>query len=184
METFKDGKFVISIYAVPIWKLLHAWDLTKLIQTRCSTCHPLSYGWLADGTRLYFELGLVGEEEEDPANGNKPGTYILSEDGTDLGGISPETGALQLNGYIHPKFIERHFLGQLPDGSDLFQDYAVPKGGPFSQLHPYLVVANPDPKTLKQFPLKFAFGRVVPSPSGKYWPIIISSVVGGVNSMI
>jgi hypothetical protein len=73
-----------------------------------------------------------------------------------------------LDGYIHPRFIERHFLGQLPDGSDLFQAYAVPQGGPFWQLHPYLVVANPDPKTLKQFPLPIAVGRVVPSPFGKY----------------
>ena len=59
-------------------------------------------------------------------------------------------------------------IGQLPDGSDLFLDHAVKKGGPFSELHPYLVVANSDPKAQKQFPLKFAIGRVVPSPSGKY----------------
>jgi hypothetical protein len=73
-----------------------------------------------------------------------------------------------LDGYIHPKYIERHFLGQLPDGSDLFLDHAVKKGGPFSQLHPYLIVANSDPKAQKQFPLKFAIGPVVSSPSGKY----------------
>jgi hypothetical protein len=167
-EAFKEGKFVVSVYAVPEWKLLHTWDLAKLMQTHCPDCNPLSYGWLADGKRLYIELGLAGDGEEDPSPASKPGTYLLSEDGADLGGISPQTGALQLDGYIHPNFIERHFLAQLSDGSDIFQDYAVKKGGPFSELHPYLIVANSDPKARKQFPLKFALGRVVPSPSGKY----------------
>ncbi len=167
-EMFKDGKFVVSIYAVPEWKLLHTWDLAKLMQTHCPDCNPLSYGWLADGKRLYTELGLAGEEDEDSSPASHPGTYFLSEDGADLGSVSPQTGALQLDGYIHPKYIERQFLGQLPDGSDLFLDHAVKKGGPFSELHPYLVVANSDPKAQKQFPLKFAIGRVVPSPSGKY----------------
>ena len=167
-EMFKDGKFVVSIYAVPEWKLLHTWDLAKLMQTHCPDCNPLSYGWLADGKRLYTELGLAGEEDEDSSPASHPGTYFLSEDGADLGSVSPQTGALQLDGYIHPKYIERQFLGQLPDGSDLFLDHAVKKGGPFSELHPYLVVANSDPKAQKQLPLKFAIGRVVPSPSGKY----------------
>jgi hypothetical protein len=167
-ESFKDGKFVVSIYAVPEWKLLHTWDLAKLMQTHCPACNPLSYGWLADGKRLYIELAFAGEEDEDSSPTSHPGTYFLSEDGADLGGVSPQTGALHLDGYIHPKYIERHFLGQLPDGSDLFLDHAVKKGGPFSELHPYLIVANSDPKAQKQFPLKFAIGPVVSSLSGKY----------------
>jgi hypothetical protein len=126
--------------------------------------HSLVLRVLADGKRLYFEF-TVNDHEEDV---NNPGTYLFSEDGADLGGISPQSGALQVNGFVHPKFVERHFLGQLPDGSDLFQDYAVKKGGPFSELHPYLIVANSDPKTQKQFPLKFAIGRAIPSPSRKY----------------
>src|SRR5229473_5661849 len=83
-EMFKDCKFVVSIYAVPEWKLLHTWDLAKLMQTHCPACNPLSYGWLADGKHLYIELGLAGEEEGDLASANTPGTYLLSEDGTDL----------------------------------------------------------------------------------------------------
>ncbi len=167
-EMFKDGKFVVSIYALPEWKLLHIWDLAKLMQTHCPACNPLSYGWLADGKHLYIELGLAGEEEGDLASANTPGTYLLSEDGTDPRSVSPQTGALQLPGYIQPKFIDRHFLGQLPDGSDLFQDYAVPKGGPFWNPKPFLIVAKPGSDSQKQFPLKFAIGRGFPSPSGKY----------------
>ncbi len=102
------------------------------------------------------------------ASANTPGTYLLSEDGTDPRSVSPQTGALQLPGYIQPKFIDRHFLGQLPDGSDLFQDYAVPKGGPFWNPKPFLIVAKPGSDSQKQFPLKFAIGRGFPSPSGKY----------------
>ena len=170
-QSFKD-KSIVSIYSVPEWKLLHTWDLNKLMQAHCPACTPVSYGWLADGKRLYFEFTVVGDAEEESTPANHPGTYLASEDGADLGEIPPQTGALQLDGYIHPKFIERHFLGQLPDGSNLFQDYAVKKGGPASELHPYLVVANSDPKILKQFPLKFVIGRAVPSPSGKYLAFI------------
>src|SRR5258706_2072506 len=64
-EMFKDGKFVVSIYAVPEWKLLHTWDLAKLMQSHCPDCNPLSYGWLAYGKRLYTELCLAGEDDED-----------------------------------------------------------------------------------------------------------------------
>lgn len=166
---FENGKIAVSIYAVPEWKLLHTWDLTKLAQTHCPLCDALSFGWFADGSRLFFELGLVGENEDEKGkSGNVPGTYIVSEDGTDLGSISPEVGSLQLAGYIHANFLDRHFLGQVPDGSDLFQDYAVPKGGPFGNPKPYLVISSPASKSQKQFPLKFAIGRVVLSLSGKY----------------
>jgi hypothetical protein len=166
-QSFKD-KYVVSIYSVPDWKLLCTWDLDKLLKAHCPACTPVTYGWLADGKRLYFEITEVGDGEEPESPANKPGTYLTSEDGADLGGIPQQTGALQLDGYVHPKFIERHFLGQLADGRDLFLDHAVKKGGPYSELHPYLIVANSDPEAQKQFPLKFAFGRAVPSPSGKY----------------
>jgi len=167
-ESFKEDKYVVSIYSVPEWKLLRTWDLNKLMQAHCPACTLLTYGWLADGKRLYFEITEVGDDEEATAPTNKPGTYLVSEDGADLGRVSPQTGAVPFEGYTHADFTEGHFLGQLPDGSDLFQDYAVKKGGPASELHPYLVIVHSNPKAEKQFPLKFAVGRVVPSPSGKY----------------
>ena len=170
--SYKEEKYVVSVYSVPDWKILHTWDLSKLMQAHCPACTPVSYGWLADGKRLYFEITEVGDDEDATAPTNKPGTYLASEDGTDLGGVSPQTVAVPFEGYIHAKFVEAHYLGQLPDGSNLFQDYAVKKGGPASELHPYLVIANSDPKAQKQFPLKFAIGRAVPAPSGKYLAFI------------
>jgi hypothetical protein len=97
---------------------------------------------------------------------------VLSEDGTDLGRVSPHTGGVPFDGYIPTKFAKGHFLGQLPDGSDIFLDYAVKKGGPASELRPYLRVESSDPKSPKQFPLKFTIGRAVPSASGKYLAFI------------
>jgi hypothetical protein len=167
-EFFKDDKYAVSIYSVPEWKLLHTWDLNKLMKSHCPACAPLTYGWLADGKRLYFEITEVGDDEDATSPMNKPGTYLVSEDGADLGHVSQQTGVVPFDGYVQANFAEGHFLGQLPDGSDLFQDYAVKKGGPASDLHPYLTVANLDRKSQKQFSLKFGIGRAIPSPSGKY----------------
>lgn len=167
-----NGKDVVSIYSVPEWKLLHTWDLDKLLKAHCPDCTPVTYGWLADGKRLCFEITEVGDDEEATTPANRPGTYLISEEGTDLGSISPQTGAVPIEGYIHANFIEPHFLGQLPDGANLFQDYAVKKGGPASNPLPYLVIANSDPKARKQFPLKFGVTRAVPSPSGMYLAFI------------
>lgn len=168
-----NGKVAVSVYAVPEWKLLHKWDLGNLIQAHCPLCDAMSHGWLADGNRLFFELDLAGENEvEKSKNGNAPGTYIVSEDGTKLRGISPEIGAFQLVGYLHPNDIERHFIGLLPDGSYVFQDYGVQKGRPFSELEPFLVVANPGSKSHKQFRLRSGIARGVLSSSGKYLPYV------------
>jgi hypothetical protein len=171
-ESFKDDKYVVTIYSVPEWKLLDTWDLNKLLKAHCPACTPVTYGWLADGKRLYFEITEVGDDEEATSPTNKPGTYLAAEDGADLGGVSPQSGAVPFEGYIHANFVEAHFLGQLPDGTNLFEDYAIRKGGPASDLHAFLAVASSDAKTQKQIPLKFAIGRVVPSPSGKYLAFI------------
>lgn len=171
-ESFKEDRYVVSIYSVPEWKLLRSWDLNKLMQAHCPACTLVTYGWLADGKRLYFEITEVGDDEDATASANKPGTYLVSEEGADLGGVSPQTAAVPFDGYIHANFVEAHFLGQMADGSDVFQDFAVRKGGPASELRPYLVIANSDPKAQKQFLLKFAIGRAVPSHSGKYLAFI------------
>jgi hypothetical protein len=167
VETFDKGNFVVSIYTLPEWKPLHTFELTKLIQAHCPLCTPLSYGWLADGNRIFFELGLVGDDDEEDSKSNVPGTYLVSEDGTDIGSISSEVGALQLDGYIHAKSVERQFIGQLPDGSYLFEDYAVPSGK-LSQLQAFLVIAKPGSKPQRTFPLKFAIRDGFLSSSGNY----------------
>jgi hypothetical protein len=164
-EMFVDGESVVSIYAVPEWKLLHTWDLTKVTQEHCPACMPQSYGWLAVGNRLFFQLSENGDEGSRNAGS---GTYIVSEDGKDLRVISPEAGAFQLDGHVHAEFVERQFLGQLPDGSYLFQDYAIQKGRRLSDLEPFLVVARPDSKSSKAFRVKFSIGSGYLSSSGKY----------------
>ncbi|HET6932968.1 MAG TPA: hypothetical protein VFI45_21770 [Candidatus Acidoferrum sp.] len=170
-QSYSD-KYVVSIYSVPEWKLLHTWDLNALFKAHCPACTPVSYGWLADGKRLYFQITEVGDDEEATSPTNKPGTYLLSEQGDDLGEVSPQSGAVPFAGYVHANFIEPQFLGQLPSGASLFLDHAMKEGGPASDLRPYLVVGNSDPKAQKQFPLKFSIGRAVPSPSGMYLAFI------------
>jgi hypothetical protein len=171
-QWFKDDRYIVSIYSVPEWKLLHTWDLNKLLKAHCPTCTPVTFGWLADGKRLFIEITEVGDDEEATSPSNQPGTYLLSEEGADLSLVSLPTSAPPFEGYVHADFAGAHFLGQLPDGGDLFQDYAMKKGGPASNLHPYLVIASSNPKARRQFPLKFAIARAVPSPSGKYLAFI------------
>src|SRR5579872_3187307 len=64
-----NDKYVVSIYDVPTGKLLRCWEFT---QTRCPDCVPASYGWLADGNRLFFNLDL-GDADEGIQG--VPGTY-------------------------------------------------------------------------------------------------------------
>jgi hypothetical protein len=166
-EMFVKGKYVVSIYAVPEWNLLHTWGITRLTKAHCPGCEALSYGWLADGKRFYFELGLVGEKESNRPN-IRDTSYIVSENGTDFGAIPPEFSILRLRGYIQPPFAGRHFLGQLSDGSNLFSDDAVRKGEPFRNLKFFLVIFHPHSRSRKQFPLKSAIRGGFVSPSGRY----------------
>lgn len=162
-----NDKFAASIYTVPEWKLLASWDLGKLLQTHCPDCSPTSYGWMADGNRLYVSMDVAGEEDDDSAKTDHPGTYILSGDGADLGAIPANIGAFQLDGYIHPKFIDRQFQGQSPDGRYLFLDHGAKQGKSPGQTEPFLVIAGADGKLQKILPLKFPISGYI-SPSGKF----------------
>jgi len=157
----------ILIYSIPDWKLIATLDLTKLAKAHCPSCTPTAYGWMADGNRLYVEIVVVGEEDDDEAKADHPGTYILSPDEGDLGAIPAETGAFHLAGYVHPNFIERRFIGQLPDGRYLFLDFGAKQGMPLNQTEPFLVISGLASKPQKYFPLKFQIGGWI-SPSGRY----------------
>jgi hypothetical protein len=163
-----NGKDVVFIYEVPEWKLLQSWELTKLTQAHCPDCLPMSFGWLADGDHLFFNLDVGDEDGIEPETHNVPGTYIVSEDGIDSGSIPPEIGRLQLPGYMHPGFVHRKLIGQLSNGNYLFEDYAAKKGGSPGNLERYLVISSPDSTQQKQFPQKFGIGFSHLSPSGKY----------------
>jgi hypothetical protein len=161
-----DGQSIF-VYSVPDWKLLATLDLAKLAKAHCPGCTPSGYGWLADGNRIYVEIVVVGDEDDDEAKADHPGSYLLSADGADLGPIPAGTGAFQLAGYVHPRFIGRRFLGQLPDGRYLFQDYGTKQGKPINQFEPFLVISGLAAKPQKYFPLKLQMGGHI-SPSGKY----------------
>lgn len=166
-DAFVNGKYVVSVYAIPEWKLLYTWDLARLTKGQCPNCQPLSYGWLADGRRLYFMLGLTGEEEADHPE-IKDTAYIVSEGGDDLGTIPAQVGALQMPGFVQPQFIDRYFLGQLPDGDYLFTEFAIRKGERSWNPEPFLVIYNPHSNSQKHFPLKSGISRGFLSPSGRY----------------
>ena len=167
LEIFTGREWRIFIYSVPQWQLLDEWSLSPLIKSHCPDCDPLSYGWLADGERIYVELGLVGEESADHPNvGNT--TYILSQTGANLGPVPPVASALDLPGYVPLPGTGPECVGHLPDGSWVCEEFAGPKGGPFSNSKPYLVIFNPRSKSRKQFPLKSNIGLAVISPTGRY----------------
>jgi len=165
VSTYVNEKFMVDIYSIPEWKLLHSWDLMKLVQGSCGGCTPDGYGWLADGKRVFVSLTVVGDEDDDTAD--KPGTYLFSEEGTSLGAIPADVGTLQVAGYVHPNFIERHFLGQLPDRRYLFLDYATKQGTP-GKTEPFLVVSSPEAKIGTASPMHFSIREVFASASGKY----------------
>jgi len=156
----------ILIYSVPDWKVLSTLNVAKLVQTHCPVCVTTSFGWLADGSRLFVELD-VGDED-DSGTANHPGAYIFSAKGVDQGAIPPEVGAFHYPGYVHAQVIDRHLLGQSPDGQYLFLDYGVKQRNSDGQTAPFLVIAGSDQKSVKQFPLRFPIGTIYLSPSGKY----------------
>lgn len=164
VSAYVNEKFMVDIYSLPEWKLLHSWDLMHLVKDSCGGCTPVSYGWLADGKRVFVYLTVVGDEDD---TSEKPGTYLFSEEGNSFGAIPAEAGALQVAGYVHPNYIERHLLGQLPDGRYLFLDYAAKQGTP-GKTEPFLVVSSPEAKAGTAFPMHFSIGVAFVSPSGKH----------------
>jgi hypothetical protein len=157
-----EGGRSITIYTVPQWKLITTLDLVKLTKAHCPDCSTNSYGWLADGNRMFVEMDI--DEDEDAGKVDHTGTYLLGGDGADLGLVPTDVGASQLAEDMHLKFVEGRFLGQLPDGRYLSLDYGVKLG----QRELFLVIAGSGSKTQKEFPLHFSFGDCYISPSGKY----------------
>lgn len=155
-----NGQDVISIYSVPDWKPLHTFELKKILAPHCPACSLGSYGWLADGARLFFNVGIVDDDDENSKHRNVPGTYIASEEGADLGILSQEMVPIPRTPTAPANFITRHFLGQLPDGAFLFEEY--PRTGGL------LVVSDTNFKKQRQFPQTESIRGAYISPSGQY----------------
>jgi hypothetical protein len=165
---------VISIYSVPEWKPLHTFGLAKILEPHCPACSLSSFGWLADGARLFFNVGIVDDDDENSNHPNVPGTYIASEEGADLGILSPEMVPVPPSPNVPPDFIIRHFVGQLPDGALIFQENPPRRGGGRAAPERILVISDANSKVQRQFPQPTPIGVGYISSSGKYLAYIES----------
>lgn len=170
-----NGRSVIDIYDVATGNLLHSWDLNSLLKTTCPGCLAESQGWMAGGSRLFFNLDIVGDDGEDDtvssASQGGPGAYTVAEDGSDLRQIPPETGQCKVPGYIRIASVAPSLIGQLPDGTYVFLDYAMKQPPPKApaQGQTFLVLSKSGAQDKKVIPLRSSrleFFHL--SPSGKY----------------
>jgi hypothetical protein len=164
---------VIFIYSVPEWKPLHTFELAKILKPHCPACTLGSYGWLADGARLFFTLG-IDDDADDHSGHNITGTYIASEEGADLGILTPETAALPSSPNVPTDYVTRNFLGQLPDGTYLFEQDPPGTGAARGSRQVVLVISDANFKTQKQFPETTRVGVGYISSTGKYLAYIES----------
>jgi hypothetical protein len=170
--SINGSRDVVFIYDASTWKLLHSWDLAKLSQPHCPGCFPMSYGWLADGDRLFFNLDTADEDDDASDPPYVPGTYTATADGADLGGLPKHAGQLRLSGYSRQPDTFPYLIGQLSNGDYLFRDYGLkdrpsPKVPRESGL--FLVLTDSDFHLKKQILLQRPSIRAFYlSPSGKY----------------
>jgi hypothetical protein len=172
LRAYVKDKYMFYVYDTKNWNVLHSWDIQKLLHDHCPDCQPLSDGWVADGT-LFISLDLVDEDSIEQEDKDVPGIFFVGEDGTEVGGVSREMGKLHLPGYVRDDSILPELIGQLPDGSYLFRDYAR-KAGPLPKpplrMSSFLVIAKPGSTMQKQIPLQVSVGvhQFQLSPSGRF----------------
>jgi hypothetical protein len=162
IEGFTGEKYVVSVYEVPTWKLLYAWEFSKIIAAHCPDCSLATWGWMGDGTRLFFNIAVAGDAEDAH---DKEGTYVVAEDGTDLGKVSPVRGQFEDRGIAHPNFVDGSLVAQTPNGDFLFEHYVQSR-----QQHvpsqTYLIASGP--KLRKAFLQKSRDSSFLLSSSGRY----------------
>lgn len=166
------GKYTLDVYGLPDWKLVRSLELNKAFEAHCPGCLVQSYGWLADGKALFFELD-PGDEDGGEASPNQvPGNYIVSEEGADLGSIPRTAGRMETVGYERLPSFDTRLIGQLGDGRFVFLDYAlkkVPRPKPPVEYEPFLVITDRDFKVLKQLQIgRLRTSGYVLSANGKY----------------
>ncbi|HVJ05554.1 MAG TPA: hypothetical protein VM578_07765 [Candidatus Saccharimonadales bacterium] len=171
-EAFVDGRYIISIYDTATWKVLESWDLDKLIRARCPDCLPMSYGWMVEGDRLFFNLDIGDEDGIESETHDVPGTYIASSDGSKHVRMQIKHGELQLAGYTRRKDLIPYLIGQLPGGENVFHDYAVKDGAVGNmrrELQSFLVLTHPNGEDKRQLLLGASrISSYYLSPTGKY----------------
>src|SRR5215471_6170756 len=171
-QAFEDGKYTYFIYDIPSWKLRHSIELSKLLGLHCADCLPSSAVWSADGSRLFLTLDLGDEDGIADESQDRPGTCVISEDGTELGALAAPSGRIQLTGSHRQASIAPYLIGQFSNGNYLFRDYALKKGTSAKaplQSQAILVISGPDFKVQQQIPLeRFRLAQFQSSASGKY----------------
>lgn len=105
----------------PSWKLQHSIELSKLLRLHCADCLPSSAVWSADGNRLFLTLDLGDEDGIADESQDRPGTYVIAEDGTELGALAAQSGRIQLTGYHRQASIAPYLIGQFSNGNYLFR---------------------------------------------------------------
>lgn len=151
------GGYFLYVHELPSGKLLTRTNITKVLQAHCANCLPQEAGWLADGKRLYFTLE-EGDEDGDPsvAAADVTGTYLVSEQGSDLGSFPAHAGEIYSPDYVRETSIAPYLIAQVADGTLLFRDYGE-KRGPMSKrsavLDEVLVFTDAQFKVREQIPL-------------------------------
>lgn len=157
------GKETVSIFALPEGKPLYAWDARKWSANRCPDGNFGRIGWLADGKTLFLTLQAPAGDE--PAGPGCDKTYLLSEEGADLGLMSAESAETDpgknsvLGGAL--------FIGQATDGRNLFMTYRETRGQDAGWL---MLATDSQKRTLQQAHLRTRPQGIFfwLSPSGQY----------------
>lgn len=159
---FTGEKYEVSVYDVPAWRLLRTWDLSKVIAKNCPDCSLASWGWLGDGTRLFFNISVAGD---DATSQDKEGTYAVAEDGTDLGKLLPKRGTFEESGIAHPNFVDGSLIAQTPDGDYVFEHSLESRQ---SRAHPQTFLVVSGPRLQKAFTEKSRLSSFRLSSAGRY----------------
>lgn len=151
------GGYFLYVYELPSGKLLARANIVKVFQAHCASCLPQQAGWLADGRTLFFVLQEGDEDDSDNETpSGRPGTALLSEQGTDLGAVPTHAGEVNLPDYRRDISIAPYLIAQAEDGSYVFLDYGLKKGplpkAPI-RLDGFLILTGPDFKVRQQIPL-------------------------------
>jgi hypothetical protein len=166
-STFED-QYVISIYAVPAWKLVSRWELDRLTRKYCPDCLPMSFGWLS-GDKLFFDLDLGDEDSIDEKHHNVPGIYVASESGEDLGAFLSKTAKSGANTPALPPGAGHRFLAELANGDYLFEEWRAMERSRGTGSECFLVVASANSANPRRFPIhpRFPAGTQI-APSGEF----------------
>lgn len=167
-----NNKYTLYVYSLPDWKTLQSVDLSKAMDAHCPACMVQTYGWLANGEKLFFDIE-PGDEDEDEASTNQvPGNYIFSVDGADAGSIPGAAGRVDMAGYERLPAFGARVIGQLGDGRFVFMDYAFktnPRPKPPVEYEPFLVITDSGYKVLNQIQIgRLRTSGYVLSANGKY----------------